>query len=426
MTAAPRSLGEWRDLFATRGPGPAAEAWLLGLAGIPPERQRAALCSLPDQPTLRRRFDLAWSRRDAPLAGVPFLAKDLFHLAGQPTLAGSPALGDILDPPENDSELVRLLRDRAGAVCCGKTQLNELALGLSGENPHVGDCLHPTHPGLLSGGSSSGSAWAVAEGLVPLALATDTVGSIRVPSAWCGVHGLRLPAGLLGADIFPLSPGYDSAGWIARDAGDLAEATAALVGRSSRPLGRGLWLGDPGADIPSDVLRAQRGEALRLGADESPAEAADLRAALAQAGQAYAVLGGSAAARVHAPWLAAIADRLDPAVLARLRAGAARTPAEIGEAEAVRAHVAATLLAALVSGWDWVALPCTAGPAVPRGGHTEAVRRRLLALNAPASLAGLPALARPVPLPGGLTAGIQLVTADLDRLLSAVARSAEA
>lgn len=426
MTAAPRSLGEWRDHFATRGPGPTAEAWLLRLAGVPPERQRAGLCALPDQPTLRRRFELAWSRRDAPLAGVPFLAKDLFHLAGHPTLAGSPALGDILDPPENDSELVRLLRDRAGAVCCGKTQLNELALGLSGENPHVGDCLHPTHPGLLSGGSSSGSAWAVAAGLAPLALATDTVGSIRVPSAWCGVHGLRLPAGLLGADVFPLSPGFDSAGWIARDAADLAEATLTLLGKATHPLGRGLWLGDPGADVPADILRLQQREALRLGAEDSPAEAADLRAALAGAGQAYPVLGGSAAARVHAPWLATIADRLDPAVLARLLAGAARTPAEIAEAETTRARVTASLRAALRSGWDWVALPCTAGPAVPRGGHTEAVRRRLLALNAPASLAGLPALARPVPLPDGLTAGIQLVTADVDRLLAAVERSAEA
>jgi len=426
VSAGPRSLGEWRDHFATRGPGPTAEAWLLRLAGVPPERQRAGLCALPDIATLGHRFSAAWEGRDAPLRGVPFLAKDLFHLAGTPTLAGCPTLGTILAPPEHNSELVRLLRDRAGAVCCGKTQLNELAFGLSGENPHVGDCLHPTHPALLSGGSSSGSAWAVATGLVPLALATDTVGSIRVPSAWCGVHGLRLPAGELADDVFPLSPGFDSVGWMARDAADLAEATASLLGKAAQPARRGLWIGDPGGNIPADILRLQQREALRLGAEESPAEAADLRAALARAGQAYPVLGGAAAARVHAPWLEAIADRLDPAVLARLRAGADRTPAEIADAEGVRGRVTDALLGALGAGWDWIALPCTAGPAVRRGGHTEEVRRQLLALNAPASLAGLPAVVRPVRLPDDLTAGIQLLAADTERLLAIVQRSAAA
>lgn len=426
MNPTPRSLGEWRDLYATRGPGPAAEAWLVRLAAIPADRQRAALCSLPDLPTLRGRFERAWSRRGEPLAGVPFLAKDLFHLTGQPTLAGSPALGDILAPPEADSELVRRLRDGAGAVCCGKTQLNELALGLSGENPHFGDCLHPARTDRLSGGSSSGSAWAVAAGLAPLALATDTAGSIRVPATWCGVHGLRLPAGMLAADIFPLSPGFDSAGWIAGNAADLAEASFALLGQPVAGLGRGLWLGDPGAAVAPDVLEAQRRAALDLGAEESPSLATEIRRALAPSAEAYPILGGAAAARVHAPWLEAIAERLDPAVLARLRAGAARTTAEIAAATAARERVRLALVGALRSGWDWIALPCTGGPAVAKGGHSETVRRQLLALNAPASLAGLPALARPVSLAEGLTAGLQLVTADTDRLLAAVARSAAA
>lgn len=416
MTAPPRSLGEWRDHFAARGPGPAAEAWLLRLADIPADRQRAGLCALPDAASLRHRFAAAWERRGAPLGGVPFLAKDLFHLAGAPTLAGCPALGEILAPPEHDSELVRRARDLAGAVCCGKTQLNPLAFGLSGENPDSGDCLHPRRPDRLSGGSSSGSAWAVAAGLVPLALATDTVGSIRVPAAWCDVHGLRLPAGELAGDVFPLSPGFDTVGWIAADARDLAEATEALLGPCSPKRGRGLWLGDLGADIPPDILGAQRRAALDLGAEEAPDLARDLRAELAGAGDAYPILGGAAAARVHARWLETLAPRLEPAVLARLRAGAARTPEEIAAAENVRGRVTRTLVDILGAGWDWIALPCTAGPAVPRGGHTDVVRRQLLTLNAPASLAGLPVVARPVPLDDGLSAGIQLLARDTPRL----------
>lgn len=423
MSAGPRTLGQWRDHFATRGPGPTAEAWLLRLAGIPAERQRAGLVSLPDQATLRRRFGQAWERRDAPLAGVPFLAKDLFHLAGTPTLAGSPALGRVLAAPDHDSELVRRTGE-AGATCCGKTQLNELALGLSGENPHFGDCLHPADPGRLAGGSSSGSAWAVAAGLVPLALATDTVGSIRVPAAWCGVHGLRLPSGMLCGDVFPLSPGFDSAGWIAGTAGDLAAVASALLGNPRASLGRGLWLGDPGAGVPPDTLDLQRRAALGLGAEEDHDAAGSLRAELAGAGDAYPVLGGAAAARVHAPWMAELERDCDPAVLGRLRAGAARSPGELEAAEGVRRRVDGALRAALASGWDWLALPCTAGPAVLRGGHSAAVRRQLLQLNAPASLAGLPALSRPVELEGGLTAGIQLLLPDTDRLLAAAGRFA--
>jgi len=424
VTAAPRSLGEWRDHFATRGPGPAAEAWLLRLGAVDPATQRAALCGLPDAVELRRRFERAWGRRDLALAGVPFLAKDLLHLAAQPTLAGSRALGRVLAPPEHDSELIRRARDLAGGVCCGKTQLNELALGLSGENPHHGDCPHPADPARLSGGSSSGSAWAVGAGLVPLALATDTAGSVRVPAAWCGVHGLRLPAGLLCGDIFPLAPGFDSAGWIAATAADLAEATAALLGRARAPLGRGLWVGDPGADVPAAVLERQRRAALELGAEQDEPVARDLRAALAGSGPTYATLGGAAAARVHAPWMEDLGAAGDPAVVARLRAGAARSPGELAAAEEGRARVTRALRAVLDTGWDWLALPCTAGPAVARGGHDEGVRRQLLALNAPASLAGLPALARPVGLADGLTAGIQLVTADVDRLVAATVRAA--
>lgn len=423
MSAAPRTLAEWRDFLSTRGPGPTAEAWLLLLAEVPAERQRAALTALPDQATLRRCFESAWERKDGPLAGSPFLAKDLFHLAGIPTLAGSAALGDVLEPPERDSELVRRMRE-ASAVCCGKTQLNELAFGLSGENPHHGDVLHPSHPGRLSGGSSSGSAWAVAAGLVPLALATDTAGSIRVPAAWCGIHGLRLPAGMLVGDVFPLSPGFDTAGWFAGTAADLAEVAAALLGKAGSPLGRGLWLGDPGAGVPPDILGRQRRAALDLGAEEDAAAARHLRDALSESGDAYPVLGGAAAARVHAPWMGALEGRCDPAVLARLRAGAARNPTELARAGLVREKVDRALRTVLASGWDWICLPSTAGAAVEKGGHSETVRRQLLHLNAPASLAGLPALARPVDLTDGLTTGIQVLTADVDRLLAAAERFA--
>lgn len=425
MTGSPRSIGEWREHFRTRGPGPTAEAWLMRLAHVDPATQRAALCGLPDARELGRRFAAAWDRREAALGGVPFLAKDLFAERGGRLGAGSTFLAETLPPAASDASLLAAFRDDAGAVLCGKTQLNEFAFGLSGENPHFGDCPHPAHPDRLSGGSSSGSAWAVGSGLVPFALATDTVGSIRVPATTCGLHGLRLPV-IEGVDgVFPLSPGFDTVGWMARDAADLATVTSVVLGESPHRPQRGLWLGDLGAGVPPEVLERIHQAARVHGAVEDPATADELREALRGAGEAYPVLGGHAAARVHAPWMERRAADYDPVVLSRLVAGRNRTEAELIAARAVQARVKAALGSCFAGGWDFVALPCTVGGALPKAGHDAALRARLLQLNAPASLAGLGALAEPVPVGDeGLTAGLQLVARDIDALRGLVGRAA--
>jgi len=421
VSRAPRTVPEWRELYRTRGPGPTAEAWLLRLAEVDAATQRAALCGLPDMRALRQRFEAAWDDRGRPLAGVPFLAKDLFAERGARIGAGSTFLGELLAPAAQDASLLAAFRDDAGAVLCGKTQLNEFAFGLSGENPHFGDCPHPTRPGLLSGGSSSGSAWAVGAGLVPFALATDTVGSIRVPATQCGVHGLRLPVIAEIDGVFPLSPGFDTVGWMAGNAADLADVSSAVLGDCApRPL-RGLWVGDLGAGLTIEVLDAVRRTALALGASIDEAGADATREGLRGSGRAYPVLGGRAAARVHAPWMDKHADAYDPVVLARLRAGRARGEDEVLAAESVRQRVVETFAAVFEGGWDYVALPCTAGVAQPRHSHDDRLREQLLTLNAPASLAGLGALALPVPVgTEGLTAGLQLVARDTDALRAAV------
>ncbi|MFM7743816.1 MAG: amidase family protein, partial [Verrucomicrobiota bacterium] len=206
MTLLPQSVEDWREFTLTRGPRMAAEAFLLKLASMAPAEQRAALCGLPDARTLTRRFEEAWPRREASLGGVPFLTKDLYFRAGEPTWAGSTFLAEEIGPARATSSLPAAFAADAGAIECGRTQLNEFAFGLTGENPHFGDCPHPARPDLLAGGSSSGSAFAVARGLVPFALATDTAGSIRVPCGYCGVWGLRLSPDILPVgDLFPLS-----------------------------------------------------------------------------------------------------------------------------------------------------------------------------------------------------------------------------
>jgi len=412
MSFAPASVEDWREFTLTRGPRMAAEAFLLKLAELSPAEQRAALCGLPDARSLTRRFENAWELREAALGGVPFLTKDLYFRTGHPTFAGSTFLPEEIGLPRANSTLPTAFQHDAGAVECGRTQLNEFAFGLSGENPHFGDCPHPTDATRLAGGSSSGSAFAVARGLVPFALATDTAGSIRVPASYCGVWGLRLspdvaPVG----DIFPLSPGYDTQGWLARSADDLLAVSAAVLGEAP-PCGAGLWAGDLGLGLAAEVLEPMRQMALRCGAQEDPAAAERLRLACTDAATAYPVLGGAAAARVHAPWLDRRRDLYDPAVWARLDAGRRRTPDELRAAEKVRGRVA-DAFRAVFARHHYVVLPATAGPAVGKAACDEAHRRRLLALNAPASLAGLPAVAAPVKLRDGLTAGIQVLFPDM-------------
>ena len=391
-----------------------AEAFLLKLGQLSATEQRASLCGLPDAKSLVQRFENAWVQRELPLGGVPFLTKDLFFRSGYPTLAGSTFLSEEIGGARHSSTLPLAFQNDAGAVECGRTQLNEFAYGLSGENPHFGDCPHPTRPDLLSGGSSSGSAFAVARGLVPFALATDTAGSIRVPCGYCGIWGLRLspeinPIG----DTFPLSPGYDTQGWMARSAQDLIKVSQAVLGNSPTG-GRGLWLGDCGAGVPEEILNRMQKMAMDAGAQIDRAAAELLRLSLENSAQAFPVLGGVAAARVHSAWHQRRKKDYDPVVWERIEQGRLRSTDAILIAENTRLQIQ-DAFRVVFAHYDFIALPCTAGPAVSKSALSEAHRQQLLTLNAPASLAGLPALAAPVVLDNGLTAGVQFIFPDIHR-----------
>lgn len=156
---------------------------------------------------------------NGPLSGVLIAVKDLIDTAGMRTTYGSAAYADHV--PDTDAALVALLRDR-GAVVLGKTNLNEFAYGVSAYNPHYGPTLTPADRTRTAGGSSSGSAAAVAAGVCRLAVGTDTSGSVRVPAACCGVYGFKVAWGALPLQgVYPLAERYDSAGFLAAGVEDL-------------------------------------------------------------------------------------------------------------------------------------------------------------------------------------------------------------
>ena len=167
-----------------------------------------------------------------PLAGLTFGAKDIYDIAGHKTGFGSPDWLRTHDPATRTAPVVQLLLD-AGAHLVGKTQTDEMTYSLNGENPHYGTPVNVNAPGRIPGGSSSGSAAAVAAGLVDFALGSDTGGSVRAPASFCGIFGMRPTHGRIPLEgACPLAASFDTAGWFARDAALLARVARVLLGET--------------------------------------------------------------------------------------------------------------------------------------------------------------------------------------------------
>ena len=163
------------------------------------------------------------------LNGIRLGVKDLFHIAGIPTTAGNPDWFKSHPVPKQTAPSVTALLE-AGATLIGKTLTDELAYSLEGINKHYGTPTNPQAPDRLTGGSSSGSAVAVANGSIDLGLGTDTGGSIRVPASYNGIYGFRPSHGLISCEhLIPLSPRFDTVGWLARDLATISKAADVLL-----------------------------------------------------------------------------------------------------------------------------------------------------------------------------------------------------
>ena len=196
-----------------------------------------------DRPPLNDTLDAFCTDTDAYLDGAPsgllsgltFAAKDIFDVAGHVTGGGNPDWKATHPPAERNAWIVQTLVD-AGAAMVGKTHTDELTRGILGENAHYGTPINPRAPGRVPGGSSSGSASAVAGGLVDFALGSDTGGSVRIPASFCGLYGLRPTHGRIPLDgILLQAPSYDTIGWFARGAATFALVAGAVFGNPVTP-----------------------------------------------------------------------------------------------------------------------------------------------------------------------------------------------
>ena len=355
-----------------------------------------------------------------PLDGVPVAWKDLVDVAGTPTTAGSALRRDVPAAAHDAPAVARLAA--AGLVCVGKTTLSEFAYSGLGLNPHTGTPPNPLDPARAPGGSSSGSAVAVAAGVVPCAMGTDTSGSIRVPAAFCGIAGFKPTAVRVNrGGVIPLAPTLDSVGPLAVAAADLVALDGALRGTPPVPVGaglRGLRLvaleGDPADDLDAGVAAAFAAAVAALEAAGAAVERRPVAALAAAAAllREHGTLVAHEAWRVHEELLdGPAAERLDRRVLRRLREGRALPAAGYERLLEQRPRLQAALADQLGGA---LLLTPTAPHVAPEIAPLEADDEVFLAANArtlritmPASYLDAPGLSLPIGAAGaGLPAGL--------------------
>lgn len=349
-----------------------------------------------------------------PLHGLSFAAKDVFDVAGNRTGFGHPTWLETHPPAtETAFAITRLLE--AGASLAGRTISDELCYSIAGENSHYGTPTNPRAPDRLPGGSSSGSAVAVAGGLVDFAIGTDCGGSVRVPASYCGLFGIRPTHGRISLDgVSRFAPRFDTVGWFARDALMLKRVGEVLLGGASGSGFDRMIVLDDALDRADEAVRTALEPGLTLIEGQLGPRAHMVLALeglddwleafrITQAGEIWASLG---------EWITQAHPVFGKGVGERFEAASKVSP-EASAAARVKADAIATQLDERIGDGDLLCLPTSPGIAPLRGTASDAVeidyRRRTMALLCASGLGGLPQLTIPVATVDGAPVGLSIM-----------------
>lgn len=365
---------------------------------------------------------------EGPLTGLRFAAKDLFDIAGHVTGAGNPDWLRTHKPARVTAPVVQGLLD-AGATLAGKTQTVELAYSLDGVNIHYGTPINPRAPNRLPGGSSSGSAAAVAGGLVDFALGTDTGGSVRIPASFCGLYGIRTTQGRIPLKgVVPLAPSFDVAGWFARDPEVFERVGQVLLNqaRITTPSPRLLIAGDAFELVPPEVSKALLEVIERICRVLGPMDKVTLSPdGLANWMHAFRLLQGREIWQTHGEWISRTRPHFGPGVRERFEWTATLTDEDIAQPAAIRDRASACLHT-LLDGNALICLPSAPGIAplkTASSAELDRFRSQAMSLTSPAGLAGLPQVSLPLAGLEGCPLGLSLLGGrDNDHLLLHTAR----
>lgn len=365
--------------------------------------------------------------RAGPLNDLTFAAKDLLDVSGHQKTAGNPDWARTHPPAKTTAPVIDRLRD-AGAWLVGKTITDELAFSLEGENIHYGTPLNPRCPDRLPGGSSSGSASAVAGGLVDFALGTDTGGSIRVPSSFCGLFGMRPTHGTVPLEgVTPLAPSIDVVGWMARDGRLLARVGEVLLGEATisppaelRVVVDAFELMEPRARVALEARLAvlfPAAGSVRL-FDGQPQRWTETF---------QAVRGGEAWA-IHGPWIQEVRPHFAPEIAERFDRASRFTAAQVEGARKARRELAERV-GRYLGPTRALLLPSSPSVALPKD---RALRRTVgtrfresaLTIGSIAGLGGFPQVTLPIAAVDGCPIGLGVLGArGSDRSLLGLAAS---
>jgi amidase len=368
-------------------------------------------------------------KASGPLADLTFAAKDLFDVAGRPTGGGNPDWPKGRTIPARHAWAVQRLLD-AGATLIGKTITDEVSLGILGENPFDGTARNPRAPGRVPGGSSSGSAVAVAAGLCNTALGTDTGGSVRVPSSFCGLYGIRPTHGRLDlSGMMSQAPSSDTTGWFARDAETFARVSSVMLGETiPAELPRRLVVATDAFAVADRAAAA----ALQPLVERLVALIGERRdeimapPGLAAWANAQRTLQPAEAWQTFKEWIDRVNPRMQFSVARNLTLAAAIPEDERDRAASVR-HAARARLRELLPPGTILCLPTTPFPA-PLCGQALSVldplRDRITRLCCHGGLTGVPQVSIPGSTVDGLPTGLSIVGPHgADAVLVAVARA---
>ena len=358
---------------------------------------------------------------DGPLHGLTFAVKDLIDTRGAISGAGNPDWRRTHAPAVRHAAVVQTLLD-AGARLVGRTITDELAFSLEGENHFYGTPVNPRCPDRLPGGSSSGSAVAVAAGLVDFALGTDTGGSVRVPASFCGIHGIRPTHGAVPLEgVVPFAPSLDAVGWFARDAATLRRVGhVVLPASAAKPIEHLLLAADAFALADPAVA-----EGLRAAVGRLPVRVSSVYMSpgpLIDVARCYQAIQAAEIVRTHGTWLRDTKPAFGPTIAPRFNGVFGHSIADISAAERLReqlrSHLSGIFMSAPAAA---IVLPSAPCEPLERGQPGEMIGlfyQRALAIGGLISLAGLPQISIPIQSSSGLPIGLGIVgAAGTDRAL---------
>jgi len=361
---------------------------------------------------------------DGPLKGLTFAVKDLYDVTGVKTGFGNPTWLETHDVAQSTAPTIQALLD-AGASIVGKTQMDELAYSINGENVHYGTPLNPRAPTRIPGGSSSGSATAVALGICDFAMGSDTGGSVRVPASYCGLPAIRPTHARVSMEgTRPLAPSFDTGGWFAKDFATLQSVGRTILdgNRSSTPITK--WLVGTDAFKLADEAATQAIYSALSGNDSAvfnqmvdllgtPIETCIARhnEELSSWFDTFRVIQASEVWKCHGEWVQTANPDFGPGISDRFKMASQISVDQVATATNSRAEII-DHLDNLLSDGAVLMIPSTPGPGpvcnLPAK-ELESFRGRALALTSVAGLGGLPQLNVPVAEVAGSPVGLGII-----------------